>query len=65
MPIYSARRIGLALVSVPVPMTMLFSMIYLMPGDPASIALGPRAPPAMKAQVRPPRQTVRCHFPPR
>ena len=32
-------------------MTMLFSMIYVVPGDPASIALGPRATPEMKAQL--------------
>jgi peptide/nickel transport system permease protein len=30
---------------------MLFSMIYVVPGDPASIALGPRATPEMKAQL--------------
>ena len=30
---------------------MLFSMIYLVPGDPATIALGPRATPEMKAQL--------------
>ena len=32
-------------------MTMLFGMIYLVPGDPASIALGPRATPEMKAAL--------------
>jgi peptide/nickel transport system permease protein len=51
MLIYSAKRIGLALVIVLVAMTMLFSMIYVVPGDPASIALGPRATPEMKAQL--------------
>ncbi|MGH6902343.1 MAG: ABC transporter permease [Geminicoccaceae bacterium] len=48
---YSVKRIGLALVIVLVAMTMLFSMIYVVPGDPASIALGPRATPEMKAQL--------------
>ena len=33
-------------------MTLLFSMVYLVPGDPASIALGPRATAAMKAAFR-------------
>ena len=51
MLIYSVKRIGLALVIVLVAMTMLFSMIYVVPGDPASIALGPRATPEMKAQL--------------
>jgi peptide/nickel transport system permease protein len=51
MLIYSAKRIGLALLIVLVAMTMLFSMIYAVPGDPASIALGPRATPEMKAQL--------------
>jgi peptide/nickel transport system permease protein len=49
MLIYSVKRIGLALIIVLVAMTMLFSMIYVVPGDPASIALGPRATPEMKA----------------
>ena len=51
MLIYSAKRIGLALVIVLIAMTMLFSMIYVVPGDPASIALGPRATSEMKAQL--------------
>jgi peptide/nickel transport system permease protein len=51
MLIYSTKRIGLALIIVLVAMTMLFSMIYVVPGDPASIALGPRATPEMKAQL--------------
>jgi peptide/nickel transport system permease protein len=51
MLIYTAKRIGLALLIVLVAMTMLFSMIYVVPGDPASIALGPRATPEMKAQL--------------
>jgi peptide/nickel transport system permease protein len=51
MLIYTVKRIGLALLIVLVAMTMLFSMIYLVPGDPASIALGPRATPEMKASL--------------
>jgi peptide/nickel transport system permease protein len=51
MLIYSVKRIGLALLILLVAMTMLFSMIYVVPGDPASIALGPRATPEMKAQL--------------
>lgn len=51
MWIYTARRLGLAVVIVSVAMAMLFFMIYLVPGDPASIALGPRATPEMKAAL--------------
>jgi peptide/nickel transport system permease protein len=32
-------------------MTMMFAAVYLIPGDPATIALGPRATPAMKAAL--------------
>src|SRR5687767_7745857 len=48
---YAVKRIGLSLVIVLVAMALLFSMIYVVPGDPASIALGPRATPEMKAQL--------------
>jgi len=51
MLVYTAKRIGLALVILLLAMTLLFSMIYLVPGDPASIALGPRATPEMKAAL--------------
>jgi peptide/nickel transport system permease protein len=33
-------------------MTMLFSLVYVVPGDPASIALGPRATDEMKQELR-------------
>jgi peptide/nickel transport system permease protein len=51
MLIYALKRIGLALIIVLVAMSLLFGMIYLVPGDPVSIALGPRATPEMKAQL--------------
>ena len=51
MLLYTVQRIGLAGLIVLVAMVMLFSMIYLVPGDPASIALGPRATPQMKAAL--------------
>ena len=51
MLIYTVKRIGLAGLIVLAAMTMLFGMIYLVPGDPASIALGPRATPEMKAAL--------------
>jgi peptide/nickel transport system permease protein len=51
MLLYTVQRIGLAALIVLLSMVMLFSMIYLVPGDPASIALGPRATPEMKAAL--------------
>ncbi|MCI0429627.1 MAG: ABC transporter permease [Rhodospirillales bacterium] len=52
MLIYTARRLALTILILLVTMTLLFSMVYLVPGDPASIALGPRATAAMKAAFR-------------
>jgi peptide/nickel transport system permease protein len=52
MLIYAFRRIGLAAVIMLMTMILLFSMVYLVPGDPASIALGPRATQAMKDALR-------------
>lgn len=52
MWIYTLRRVGLAVLIISVAMALLFGMIYLVPGDPASIALGPRATPEMKEALR-------------
>ena len=52
MGLYTARRVGLALVIVLAAMALLFGMIYLIPGDPATIALGPLATPEMVAAFR-------------
>jgi peptide/nickel transport system permease protein len=52
MLLYTARRLGLALVIMLLAMTILFSLVYLVPGDPASIALGPRATPEMREALR-------------
>lgn len=52
MWIYALRRIGLAVLIISVAMALLFGMIYMVPGDPASIALGPRATPEMKAALK-------------
>ena len=46
---YAIKRIGLALLILLVVMLAMFAMVFLVPGDPASIALGPRATPALKA----------------
>src|SRR5262245_38902568 len=44
---YLARRLALAIVIVGVAMAILFGAVHLVPGDPASVALGPRATPEM------------------
>jgi peptide/nickel transport system permease protein len=49
---YAAKRLALSVVIVSVAMALLFCMIYLIPGDPASVALGPRATEAMKEALR-------------
>ena len=49
---YAVKRLGLAVAIVSVAMFLLFCMIYLVPGDPASVALGPRATDAMKEALR-------------
>lgn len=49
---YTLKRLALAVVIVSVAMLLLFSMIYLIPGDPAAVALGPRATEAMREGLR-------------
>ncbi|MDV7144832.1 ABC transporter permease [Tropicimonas sp. TH_r6] len=49
---YSLKRLGLAVVIVSVAMLMLFCMIYLIPGDPAAVALGPRATEEMREALK-------------
>ncbi len=49
---YTIKRLGLAVFIVSVAMLLLFSMIYLIPGDPAAVALGPRATEAMREALR-------------
>ena len=49
---YFARRLALAILIVSVAMATLFGAIHLVPGDPASVALGPRATPEMREEFR-------------
>lgn len=49
---YALKRLGLGILIVCAAMTMLFAMVYVIPGDPASVALGPRATPAMVEALR-------------
>ena len=47
---YTLKRIGLAFIIVFFAMLVLFSLIHLIPGDPVSIALGPRATAEIQAK---------------
>ena len=52
MGYYILKRLGLAIAIVCLAMLFLLSAIHLVPGDPAGIALGPRATPEMRAEFR-------------
>lgn len=45
---YAIRRLGLSVLILIVVMTAMYGMVFLVPGDPASLALGPRATPELK-----------------
>src|SRR5690625_5009978 len=49
---YLVKRIGLAIAVVAVSVTTLFAMIHMVPGDPASVILGPRATTELREAVR-------------
>ena len=49
---FALRRLGLAAVIVVVAVSALYGMIHMVPGDPATVMLGPRATPEMKAAIR-------------
>jgi peptide/nickel transport system permease protein len=50
MWIYALKRLGLAALIVFTALLALFALLHLMPGDPVSIALGPRATPEIQAR---------------
>jgi ABC-type dipeptide/oligopeptide/nickel transport system permease component len=49
---YAIKRIGLAVVILITVMLAMYAMVFLVPGDPASLALGPRATPELKEILR-------------
>jgi len=51
MWLYLLKRIGLAAIIVVVAVSLLFTMIHMVPGDPLSVLLGPRATPELKAAL--------------
>ncbi len=49
---YTFKRLALSVAIVSLAMLLLFCMIYLIPGDPVAVALGPRATEAMREALR-------------
>ncbi len=45
---YTVKRIGLGILILIVVMTAMYAAVFLVPGDPATVALGPRATPELK-----------------
>jgi ABC-type dipeptide/oligopeptide/nickel transport system permease component len=45
---YTIKRVALAFLIICVVMLAMYAMVFLVPGDPASLALGPRATPELK-----------------
>jgi peptide/nickel transport system permease protein len=52
MLVYCAQRVGLAVLICVTAMTILFTAIHLIPGDPATIMLGPRATEQRREELR-------------
>ena len=52
MWLYFAKRILLGVLIVLTAVSLLYSMIHLVPGDPVKTILGPRASPELQAQIR-------------
>jgi peptide/nickel transport system permease protein len=48
---FAFRRTALAALIVLLAVSLLFGMIHLIPGDPASVILGPRATPELRAEL--------------
>lgn len=48
---YAVKRIGLGLLILVFVMVAMYAAVFLVPGDPASVALGPRATPELKQML--------------
>jgi ABC-type dipeptide/oligopeptide/nickel transport system permease component len=48
---YALKRIGLGLLILVFVMVAMYAAVFLVPGDPASVALGPRATPELKRML--------------
>lgn len=51
MTAFVIRRVALAALIVALAVSLLFGMVHLIPGDPASVMLGPRATPELRAEL--------------
>ena len=45
---YAVKRIGLGILILVLVMVAMYAAVFLVPGDPATVALGPRATPELK-----------------
>lgn len=52
MLLYTLKRLALSIAITALAIVTLFAMIYVIPGDPAKVALGPRASPEVVASFR-------------
>lgn len=48
---FITRRVALSALTVVLAVSILFGMIHMLPGDPASVILGPRATPELRAEL--------------
>jgi peptide/nickel transport system permease protein len=48
---FITRRLALSVLIVVLAVSLLFGMIHMIPGDPASVILGPRATPELRAEL--------------
>lgn len=52
MLVYLLKRLGLAVAIIVIAVTLLYGMIHIVPGDPISVVLGPRATDQMREALR-------------
>ena len=52
MLFYFIKRVCLGILTITVAVSVLYTMIHLVPGDPVKTILGPRASPEIQAQIR-------------
>ena len=48
---FITRRVALSVLIVVLAVSILFGMVHMLPGDPASVILGPRATPELRAEL--------------
>ena len=48
---FITRRVALSALILVLAVSLLFGMIHMLPGDPASVILGPRATPELRAEL--------------